>query len=36
MKNARMHMISLHIFLCTYDEEIKQNKMHVGTITMHL
>jgi len=30
MKNAHMHMISLHIFLCNYDEEIKENKMHVG------
>ncbi len=29
MNNAHMRMISLHIFL-NYDEEIKENKMHVG------
>jgi hypothetical protein len=23
-------MINLHVFLCTYDEEIKEKKMHVG------
>jgi hypothetical protein len=30
MNNAHMRMINLHVFLCSYDEEIKEKKMHVG------
>jgi hypothetical protein len=30
MNNAHMRMINLHVFLCTYDEEIKERKNACG------